>query len=183
MNRRGYSLIQLTLLMPALVVLFLTAVAWIHQTMTFSSNMKKQQLQHQNLTRLASRFRQDVQRCQAVSVVNDQQVCLQYPDRSEINYTITDEGIQFWQNTPDGQRIRQDQFELASGSISKFDATELPTWISLLVTRQPGANRQSSEQNTPSNQALITELHLRSKPNRWGMNLLPDAESLPGEIQ
>jgi len=183
MNRRGYSLIQLTLLMPVLVMLFLTALASIHQTMPFSSNMKKQQLQHHSLTRLASRFRQDVQRCQSVSVVNDQQICLHNPDRSEINYTVTDEGIQFWQNTPDGQRIRQDRFDLASGSISKFDATELPNWISLLVTRQPGANRQSSERNPPSNQSLITELHVRSKPNRWGVNLLPDTESLPGEIQ
>lgn len=85
LNRRGFSLIQLTLLMPALLVLFLLTVAWIHQTMTFSSNIKKQQSQHQNLTRLATQFRRDVQRCESISMVNEQQICLQNSDLTEIN--------------------------------------------------------------------------------------------------
>ena len=144
LNRRGVSLIQLTLLMPALLGLFLVTAAWIHQTMTFSSNIKKQQSQHQNLTRLASQFRRDVQRCESISMVNEQQICLQNRDLTETNYTVSEHAIQFWQNGADGQRMRHDQFDLASGSISKFDDTELPDWISLVISRLPAPNRMAT---------------------------------------
>ncbi|MDG1512201.1 MAG: hypothetical protein P8R31_10925 [Mariniblastus sp.] len=179
-NRRGFSLIQLTLLMPTLLVLFLVTAAWIHQTMTFSSNIKKQQSQHQNLTRLASQFRRDVQRCQSISMVNEQQICLQNRDLTEINYTVNEHAIQFWQNAADGQRIRHDQFDLASGSITKFDDTELPDWISLVISRLPSPNRFPKQPTSPSDQTSITELHIRSKPNRWGAHLLLDKESAQG---
>jgi hypothetical protein len=180
LNRRGFSLIQLTLLMPALLVLFLLTVAWIHQTMTFSSNIKKQQSQHQNLTRLASQFRRDVQRCESISMVNEQQICLQNRDLTEINYTVNEHAIQFWQNAADGQRMRHDQFDLASGSISKFDDTELPDWISLVISRLPTPNRFSEQPTSTSDQTLMTELHIRSKPNRWGESLSLGKESTEG---
>lgn len=180
LNRRGFSLIQLTLLMPALLVLFLLTVAWIHQTMTFSSNIKKQQSQHQNLTRLASQFRRDVQRCESISMVNEQQICLQNRDLTEINYTVNEHAIQFWQNAADGQRMRHDQFDLASGSISKFDDTELPDWISLVISRLPTPNRFSEQPTSTSDQTVMTELHIRSKPNRWGESLSLGKESTEG---
>jgi len=180
LNRRGFSLIQLTLLMPALLVLFLLTVAWIHQTMTFSSNIKKQQSQHQNLTRLASQFRRDVQRCESISMVNEQQICLQNRDLTEINYTVNEHAIQFWQNAADGQRMRHDQFDLASGSISKFDDSELPDWISLVISRLPTPNRFSEQPTSTSDQTLMTELHIRSKPNRWGESLSLGKESTEG---
>ncbi|GEM_PF-908031 len=180
LNRRGFSLIQLTLLMPALLVLFLLTVAWIHQTMTFSSNIKKQQSQHQNLTRLASQFRRDVQRCESISMVNEQQICLQNRDLTEINYTVNEHAIQFWQNAADGQRMRHDQFDLASGSISKFDDSELPDWISLVISRLPTPNRFSEQPTSTSDQTVMTELHIRSKPNRWGESLSLGKESTEG---
>ena len=180
LNRRGFSLIQLTLLMPALLVLFLLTVAWIHQTMTFSSSIKKQQSQHQNLTRLASQFRRDVQRCESISMVNEQQICLQNRDLTEINYTVNEHAIQFWQNAADGQRMRHDQFDLASGSISKFDDTELPDWISLVISRLPTPNRFSEQPTSTSDQTVMTELHIRSKPNRWGESLSLGKESTEG---
>lgn len=180
LNRRGFSLIQLTLLMPALLVLFLLTVAWIHQTMTFSSNIKKQQSQHQNLTRLATQFRRDVQRCESISMVNEQQICLQNRDLTEINYTVNEHAIQFWQNAADGQRMRHDQFDLASGSISKFDDTELPDWISLVISRLPTPNRFSEQPTSTSDQTVMTELHIRSKPNRWGESLSLGKESTEG---
>ncbi|MDB4371274.1 hypothetical protein N9Z44_04155 [Mariniblastus sp.] len=180
LNRRGFSLIQLTLLMPALLVLFLLTVAWIHQTMTFSSNIKKQQSQHQNLTRLATQFRRDVQRCESISMVNEQQICLQNRDLTEINYTVNEHAIQFWQNAADGQRMRHDQFDLASGSISKFDDSELPDWISLVISRLPTPNRFSEQPTSTSDQTVMTELHIRSKPNRWGESLSLGKESTEG---
>ena len=180
LNRRGVSLIQLTLLMPALLGLFLVTAAWIHQTMTFSSNIKKQQSQHQNLTRLASQFRRDVQRCESISMVNEQQICLQNRDLTETNYTVSENAIQFWQNGADGQRMRHDQFDLASGSISKFDDTELPDWISLVISRLPAPNRFSEQPRSTSDQTMITELHIRSKPNRWGESLSMGKESTQG---
>jgi len=180
LNRRGFSLIQLTLLMPALLVLFLLTVAWIHQTMTFSSNIKKQQSQHQNLTRLASQFRRDVQRCESISMVNEQQICLQNRDLTETNYTVSEHAIQFWQNGADGQRMRHDQFDLASGSISKFDDSELPDWISLVISRLPTPNRFSEQPTSTSDQTVMTELHIRSKPNRWGESLSLGKESTEG---
>jgi hypothetical protein len=180
LNRRGVSLIQLTLLMPALLGLFLVTAAWIHQTMTFSSNIKKQQSQHQNLTRLASQFRRDVQRCESISMVNEQQICLQNRDLTETNYTVSEHAIQFWQNGADGQRMRHDQFDLASGSISKFDDTELPDWISLVISRLPAPNRFSEQPRSTSDQTMITELHIRSKPNRWGESLSMGKESTQG---
>jgi len=180
LNRRGVSLIQLTLLMPALLGLFLVTAAWIHQTMTFSSNIKKQQSQHQNLTRLASQFRRDVQRCESISMVNEQQICLQNRDLTETNYTVSEHAIQFWQNGADGQRMRHDQFDLASGSISKFDDTELPDWISLVISRLPAPNRFSEQTRSTSDQTMITELHIRSKPNRWGESLSMGKESTQG---
>lgn len=180
LNRRGVSLIQLTLLMPALLGLFLVTAAWIHQTMTFSSNIKKQQSQHQNLTRLASQFRRDVQRCESISMVNEQQICLQNRDLTETNYAVSEHAIQFWQNGADGQRMRHDQFDLASGSISKFDDTELPDWISLVISRLPAPNRFSEQPRSTSDQTMITELHIRSKPNRWGESLSMGKESTQG---
>ena len=181
MNRRGVSLLQLTLLMPALMVLFLLATTWIHQTMTFSSTIKKQQSQHLSLTRLADQFRRDVQRCQSVSVVNDQQVQLQNKDLSKIVYKISDHSVQCWQNSSAGQPIRQDEFGLASGSISKFDDSELPKWITLVIRRDPFPRQQLERQTSQLNETLITELHVRTSPNRWGDNLLMDTELLRGE--
>ena len=183
MNRRGFSLIQLTLLMPALMVMFLVTVAWLHQTMTFSSNMKKQQVQHLSLTRLAFQFRQDVQRCKSISMISDQQICLQNQDLSEITYTINEHAVNFFKRSSDGRRTQQEQFALASGSSPRFDDTELPDWISLIVSRPPVNRRQQVQQKLQSNETAITELHVRSKPNRWGTNLSPDAELPQGEQQ
>ncbi len=181
MNRRGFSLIQLTLLMPALMVMFLVTVAWLHQTMNFSSNVKKQQVQHLSLTRLASQFRQDVRRCQSISVDNDQQICLQNQDLSEITYTINEQAVSFLKKSSDGRRTRQEQFDLESGAIPRFDDTELPDWISLIVSRSPANSRQQGQQKSHSNETAITELHVRSKLNRWGANFSLDRELLQGE--
>lgn len=113
-------------------------------------------------------------------MVNEQQICLQNRDLTETNYTVSEHAIQFWQNGADGQRMRYDQFDLASGSISKFDDTELPDWISLVISRLPAPNRFSEQTRSTSDQTMITELHIRSKPNRWGESLSMGKESTQG---
>jgi hypothetical protein len=113
-------------------------------------------------------------------MVNEQQICLQNRDLTETNYTVSEHAIQFWQNGADGQRMRHDQFDLASGSISKFDDTELPDWISLVISRLPAPNPFSEQPRSTSDQTMITELHIRSKPNRWGESLSMGKESTQG---
>lgn len=181
-TRRGISLIQLILLMPLVLTLLLMATTWIHQTMTFSSAIKKRQSQHLNLTRLASQFRRDVQQCQSITAVNGQQLRLQNANATEIQYTIDKQSVQF-QLTSDGKLIQQDQFRLALGSDAAFHTSELPKWISLVVTRSPHINRRPSPEKTQMDDPTITELHVRSSPNRWGDSVSLNAAQAGGETK
>jgi prepilin-type N-terminal cleavage/methylation domain-containing protein len=167
--RRGYSLIELLLVMSVAVVIMLVNVGWIHQTMKFSSLMDQRQQHHQNLTRLAWELRDDVHHSNSLAMDGDDRLVLARNDGTSVTYTISAASLDLTRRRDN--TIQRETFGLTSNSQVYWDTSELPDWISLIVARGPEglAKRRSgeSELRYEARDSTAVDLHVRVSPNRW----------------
>jgi prepilin-type N-terminal cleavage/methylation domain-containing protein len=134
-RRSGYTLIELMVVLSVSSTLLMVSVGWIHQSMTLASTMRDRQHHHQNLMRLSRQLRDDVHHGRSVSMASDQQLVITFADDQKLSYTITDNGI--WRRSINGGGpVSQDSFEFSQPVAARWDASELPDWISLVVARK-----------------------------------------------
>lgn len=171
-KRDGYSLIELMMVISVAAVLMMVNVGWMHQSMKFASSMTQRHRHHQNLTRLGWAFRDDVWQSESISVVDDNRLVLNWQNGTEASYTISDTSlvVEKQEQLAEGPRTKREVFELASGSIIRWETAELPDWISLTVFREnkgaPGVapDRNQSESLKPN--AVPIDFHIRVGPKR-----------------
>ena len=169
--RNGYSLLELLLVMSALSVLMVINLGWLHQSMKFSSSMTQNQRHHQALTRLAWMLRDDVRECKTMSI-NGQQLLLNCKNGNQVQYTITKTGsVQVKKkalSSPTSSNTIREEFKLHPGSNIRWDASELPDWISLIVYRANRGNTGSAKTEARSSDefsdSVPIDLHVRVAP-------------------
>jgi prepilin-type N-terminal cleavage/methylation domain-containing protein len=171
--RPGYSLMELMMVMSVAAVLMVVNVGWIHQTMKFASSMTQRQRHHQNLTRLAWALRDDVRQSDSMSIDGDKQLLLDWKNGTQLRHTISNTSLVIEKRAPEVTEapvIMREVFKLAPGSTIRWDASELPEWISLVVYR---ANQIAAElpQDGDETRSLETgsvpiDFHVRVAPRR-----------------
>lgn len=171
--QRGYTLIELLLVMSVAVVLMLVNVGLIHQTMKFASQSNQQQHHHRNLTRLAWEFRDDVRECTSLSMDGSDRLILAGSDGiTSVSYSIGEASLDV-ERSSNGSTFKRESFRLDPKADIYFDESELPDWISLVVARQKygdAATSRNRSGNQPGDRdSSAVDLHVRASPNRWGM--------------
>lgn len=171
---RGYTLIELLLVMSVAVVLMMVNVGWIHQTMKFSSLMKQRQRHHQNLTRLSRDLRDDVRNSKTISMDGENRLVLKLNDDAIVAYAISATSVEV-ERLNNETMIARESFELAPESNAYWDTSEMPDWISLVVARgRDGLAGQTATESNPTTIAMnqgAADLHVRVRPNRWDTSL------------
>ena len=174
---RGFTMVEMVISMSVASVLLVVTVAWIHQSLKLTSIVKQRQRNHTNLTRLAREIRDEVRDSESVSMVGDNQLVLNASGRN-ITYTISKASVivEKRNENPNAKpALARDAFVLSPNSIVRWETSELPDWISLVVYRgreglpSPGsiAVPDSSESQPVNEELLPVDLHIRVAPNRW----------------
>jgi prepilin-type N-terminal cleavage/methylation domain-containing protein len=187
---RGFTLMELLIVMSIASVLLLVTIGWIHQSMKYASVIKQRQRNHINLTRLAWALRDDVRECQFMSMADENRLVLTSGE-TQISYTISDSSLMVEKKFgKEAQPMIREAYELPASSTIDWDTSEMPDWITLVVYRGgPGGpdldNSLSLEPSTSSSQAstMPVDLHVRVAANRWGNQLSPVNSSIPARDQ
>ena len=173
-RRSGYTLIELMVVLSVSSTLLMVAVGWIHQSMTLASAMRDRQHHHQSLMRLSRQLRDDVHRGVSASMASDEQLVITFADGKKLSYTIKENGI--WRQSIGGDGpVLQDNFEFFRPVAARWDVSELPDWISLVVVREPrvatpidGPMIDGSTPTAVSVDSRPTDLQVRAAISRWG---------------
>ena len=169
-QQRGYTLIELLLVMSIAVVLMMVNVGWIHQTMKFSSRMDQRQRHHQNLKRLAWELRDDVHQSESLAMDGDNRLVLTQNDGVELTYTISATSVDAERRSNE-TIIRRETYDLAPNSKVEWETAEVPNWITLIVTRgREGLAEQKLKKPldpASARDSPVVDLHVRVGPNRW----------------
>lgn len=202
--RNGFTLVELLVSVSASALLLSLNGVWIYQTMRYSARVTQRHHDHQNLTRLADEFRDNVRSCQKVEVVNDNEVKLTWRVRGEsssdsdasgfvptASYKI--DGVQLLLTKQiTKSQSKQERYALASNTVIGWDDSEMPDAIGLIVSRDPAkiVDRKfypdqkidSADvlpvRSTPPDQ-LSTLIHVRVSPNRWGSSVVQQPTAKP----
>ncbi len=179
-NRSGYSLIELIMFISVSGVLLAVNVTWMHQSLTFSSTINQRQGQHQNLTRLAGDLRDDVRLSIGMSSPDEKQLELEMPGDILIRYVISSSAISVEKRYLDTVLFR-DSYAVAAGSDIRWDRSELPDWISLIVYRKvveaDEIERKTLSTVSPEQRNQPVELMIRVGTKRWPATLEPLVET------
>ena len=168
-HRHGVSLLELMILMSLSSTLLFIAVGWIHQSMTLASALRSRTDHHATLLRLSRQLRDDVHRGESMSMQDDAQLLIALPNDRRVTYTITPAGISR-QLTDADQVTSGEQYSLKAPVSARWDASELPDWISLIVDRAEAVPASSappeSPTTTPNTPPIIADLHVRTRVGR-----------------
>lgn len=179
-NRSGYSLIELIMVISVSGVLLAVNVTWMHQSLTFSSTINQRQGQHQNLTRLAGDLRDDVRLSIGMSSPDEKQLELEMPGDVLIRYVISSSAISVEKRYLDTVFFR-DSYAVSAGSDVRWDRSELPDWISLIVYRKlvetDEIERKPAAEISPEYRDRPVEMLIHVGTKRWQATLEPLVEA------
>ncbi len=179
-NRQGYSLFELIMVISVTGVLLVANATWIHQSLTFSTTINQRQRQHQILMRLAGELRDDVRMSIGMSSPDEKQLELKMPGDILIRYVISSSAISVEKRHVDTVFFR-DSYAVSAGSDVRWDRSELPDWISLIVYRKlvetDEIERKPAAEISPEYRDQPVELMIRVGTKRWPATLEPLVEA------
>jgi len=188
-SRRGFTIIEMLIACSLAALLLSINAVWIYHTMRFSSRVGQRHRDHQNLTRLASDFRDDVRACEKIKIINQDEIELASPAGGAIawtaTYKITATDILLSREIA-GSPASQERFSLSPNLVIRWDVSEVPETISLIVSRDPNKfpdRKSTADQKVDSTNSLserparpedfVPVLELRVSPNRWTIEPAP----------
>lgn len=176
-RRRAVSLIELMIVMSLSSTLLFIAVAWIHQSMKLASTMRSRTDHHATLLHLSRQLRDDVQHGQSMRMEDETQLVIAMASGGSVVYTIIPAGVSRQVNEAD-RVTAGERYSLNSPLSARWDASELPDWISLIVDRGAAApvspGPLESAKRTPPGPHVspaVADLHVRTgvgRALRWG---------------
>lgn len=169
-DRRGSSLIETMIAVSVSATILLVAIGWIHQSFKLAKTVKQKQQHHQQLIRLGDQFRQDVRLCQQASRDADGRLVLRSEEQGDVVYGVDKATVSRTNRSTVAQKTHREQYPLVSGSDIRWDDTELPQWITLMVRRSPGVAERS---DTRSGTDAPVDLRVRVAVGRW---VIPSSE-------
>jgi hypothetical protein len=151
-SRQGLSILELLLLITVSSMLMSIVGIWLHKLLLFASLQLDRQRDHMNIQRLASELRQDVQMAESWSFTQPNELELMLSDNTRIVYRLKPQ--------PDGNQIetiypaaaqpappaadtsrqampRQECYRFTSNCDLKWDTTEFPQTLTLVIFRKP----------------------------------------------
>lgn len=155
------------------------AGVWMHQTFKFSTSIKLRQQSHMTMTRLAWDLRDCVRQAKLIDMDGDSALHIEHENGKVITFQIFEEDpgklrIEKSVSTVIGngqQTTTQETFALGPRLNVKWDDSEMPNWINLIITRsiQPKFKKSDESESEPSPPIgrEIVELHVRSGIDPW----------------
>ena len=156
--RQGSSIVELMVVLSVSSTLMMVSTSWIHQSLRLGSTSRIQQEHHHSLMRLARQFRDDVYLASTVALVDDKDIRVTLDDGRTVQYSIGADGILFSVSKGD-DTFRQDFFELARGSQCRWDGSQMPDAIALVVIRRTGTQPEVSDP--------VADVRIRASVGRW----------------
>ena len=162
----GFTLIELLVVLSVTGVLMLLTVAWIHETMNFSSRIENHRRQHTQLNRLSWELRADVRMSQTMAIEDDIRLVLKQRDGHQIVYEISGTTIKV--RKVFGSQVRREKYTLATNSLIQWDTSGLPESIGLVVTRFHGSPSKSSSNlvDDADQKSHPIDIHIFAQINR-----------------
>ena len=165
-SRRAYTLIELSVVVSVSSALMVVAAGWIHQSMKFGAIVRSRQNTHHILLRLVSQLRDDVQRGKSMVMQGNNELVILASDSVKTTYTISPERIT--KIVTDGEQVAsQEMFPLVSTSEPSWDATELPSTISLTIVRGSGTPIAAGFKSDSRPSSRAVDLHVRVSADRF----------------
>ena len=160
---KGYSLLEMMVVITAGSLLLVITGAWMHQSLHFARSMQSQTEHHTNLIRCGWQFRGDGHAARSLSL-NGNTLTITGDDATT-TYTLLDSKIAV--ETVRGSITFRDQFALASQSKASWDDSAMPSGIGLIVAR-------ADIDGTTSESSPI-DLHVQANVQRWrGIQIVSD---------
>ena len=199
----GFTLIEMLTAATASALLLSINAVWIYQTMKFSARVSQRHRDHQNLTRLADEFRDDVRSCRSIEVIDENEINLNWQVHSSdsdsknrtASYKIEESQVLLTKQIDNSQN-RTERYSFSNNTVVSWDVSDMPATIGLLVSRDPakscdpksGLDHKVDSTDgfpvspTPADQ-LVTLLHVRVGPKRWGRATLASNSETESESQ
>jgi hypothetical protein len=165
LDRRGASLIETMISVSVSAAILLVAIGWIHQSFKLAKTVKQKQQHHQQLIRLGDQFRQDVRLCRQASRDAEGRLVLRSEEHGDVVYEIDKEVVFRTHLSTVAAETHRDKYLLAFGSDIRWDDTELPQWITLMIRRSRGVAERSDSVAVDS----PVDLRVRVGVGRWLM--------------
>lgn len=169
-DRRGSSLIETMIAVSVSATILLVAIGWIHQSFKLAKTVKQKQQHHQKLIRLGDQFRQDARLCQQASRDADGRLVLRSEEQGDVVYEVDKATVSRTNLSTVAQKTHRENYPLVSGSDIRWDDSELPQWITLMVRRSPGV-AERSDTSRPVDAPV--DLRVRVAVGRW---VIPSSE-------
>lgn len=173
LHRRGSSLLETMIAVSISATILLLAIGWIHQSFKLAKTVNQKQQHHQQLIRLADQFRQDVRLCQEASRDADGRLVLGSQQHGDVVYEVDGGSVSRTKLSTIAANTHRESYPLASGSDIRWDDTELPQWLTLLVRRSPGVAERPDSTTVDSPVDSPVDLRVRVAVGRW---LIPSTE-------
>lgn len=171
-QQRGHTLIELLVLLAVASSLMMVSISWIRYSMKFATAIRLRENQHQNLLRLASHFRHDVQRGISMSFTDDGRLLIEHAANRQVTYQLLATEVVRWTTNEHGQST-QDAFPLAATSKLRWDRQQMPRSVALIVRRGRGFTDADDPSISRHAAAMPVDLIVRSSVGRWPENLEP----------
>lgn len=169
-SRCGITLFEMMITLSVTGMLMVVTTGWMHQTMKFASTIRHRQRHHQSLTRLAWELRGHVRESQSLTMLGDDALMLNQPNGVRMTYTISGPTLLVEKRLGERDVVRE-TYRLAPSAVAVWDTSEMPEWISLVVSRGregvPLERPEHSEFQPLDPESMPVDLHLRVGPHRW----------------
>ncbi len=137
--RSGLTLIEMLVVMSVSAVLLSMVGVWTFKLLQFSNHIRQKQDDMYGMNRLAADFRSDVRMANQISIVDQNEIALQYPGDQQITYRLLNDDfssvIQVQQMIGD-RIVRREEYRLSEYCLAVWELAEYPDWVSLVICRR-----------------------------------------------
>jgi prepilin-type N-terminal cleavage/methylation domain-containing protein len=173
-DRRGATLIELSVVISVSSVLLAVSAGWIHQSMKFGSVVRSRQNLHHRLLRLGSQLREDVQQGEALDLFDESKLVIRMNNKLTATFVLLPERVT--RIVSEGEQvISQESYSLDPTGEASWDASGLPTTIALTVRRGSGLSQSVRPKLESIGDTRPIDLHVRTTVGRFAV----PAESAP----
>ena len=175
--RGGLTLIEMLVVMSVSAVLLSMVGVWTFKLLQFSTHIRQKQDDLYGMNRLEADFRRDVRMANQISMVDHNEIALQYPGDRQIVYRLLNDDfstvIQVQQMIGD-RIVRREEYRLSGNCLAAWELSEFPDWVSLVIYRRSNirlaANGWDAIKSPDANETQETDPPNRTEKSSAGIS-------------